>query len=58
MNKVSLLKAKEILIKNLDKAKIDKADKTELLLNLWLFLDEENYENNVDILKRYGKRRK
>lgn len=58
MNKESLLKVKEILIKNLDKAKIDKADKTELLLNLWLFLDEENYENNVDVLKRYGKRRK
>jgi len=55
MDKESLKKAREIILEGLDKSKINKIDKTELIMNLWLLLEEENYEHDIDILKRYGK---
>ena len=55
MDKESLIKARELIIKVLDDSKIKKQDKAELIMNLWLLLDEENYEHDIDVLRRYGK---
>lgn len=55
MDKESLQLARKILIEGLDKSKINKQDKAELIMNLWILLDEENYEHDIDVLKRYGK---
>lgn len=55
MKKESLIKAKELLIKTLDNSNIDKQDKAELIMNLWLLLDEDNYEHDIEVLRRYSK---
>lgn len=54
MNKESLKLAREIIIKYLDKSTINQQDKAELMLNLWILLDENNYEHDTKILKIYG----
>ena len=56
MNKESLDKIKDKFIDIIENTNIDNADKLELLMNIWLFL--ENYEENIKILQQYGKRRK
>ena len=53
MDKESLIKARELIFKTLDNSKIKKQDKAELIMNLWLLLDEENYD--IDVLRRYSK---
>ena len=59
MDKESLFKAREIIIDALDKANINKVDKTELMINLWLLLDESEYDNSIKILqKNINNRRK
>ena len=55
MDKESLIKARELIIKVLDDSKIKKQDKAELIMNLWLLLDIDNYEHDIDVLKRYSK---
>ena len=55
MDKESLIKARELIIKVLDDSKIKRQDKAELIMNLWLLLDEENYEHDIDVLRRYSK---
>ena len=55
MDKESLKKARELIIKTLDDSNIDKQDKAELIMNLWLLLDEDNYEHDIDVLRRYSK---
>lgn len=55
MDKESLKKAREIIIKGLDQSKINQQDRAELLINLWNLLEDENYEHDIDVLKRYGK---
>lgn len=55
MDKESLIKARELIIKVLDDSKIKKQDKAELIMNLWLLLDEDNYEHDIDVLRRYSK---
>ena len=57
MDKESLKKAREILVKGLDNAKMNQQDKAELLLNLWLLLDEDTYEHNIDVLRRSQKKK-
>lgn len=57
MDKESLKKAREILVKGLDNAKMNQQDKAELLLNLWLLLDEDTYEHNIDVLRRNQKKK-
>ncbi len=57
MNKESLIKARNLLIGDLSKLKINDADKAELLMNLWLFLSEEHYDNNIKTLRKYGGRK-
>lgn len=55
MDKESLIKARELILKTLDNSEIKKQDKAELIMNLWLLLDEENYEHDIDVLRRYSK---
>lgn len=55
MDKESLKIARKILVDGLDKAKINKEDKAELLMNLWILLEDDNYEHDIDVLRRYGK---
>ena len=48
----SLRKAKAEIMRVLNKLDIDKEDKIELMLNLFILLDENNYENDIKKLKR------
>ena len=57
MNKESLDKVRSKLAEIIKNEKIDKADKMELILNLWWFLDSELYEDNIKTLIKYGKKR-
>lgn len=53
MKNTSLEKATEIIIEALDKSnKIDNIDKTELMLNIKLFLKENEYRENVKVLSK------
>lgn len=51
MNKESLTKAKETIIKALGNSNIDLLDKLELIINLNILLDKDNYEEDIKILK-------
>ena len=55
MDKESLKTARKILLEGLDRAKMNPQDRAELLINLWNLLEDENYEHDIDVLKRYGK---
>jgi hypothetical protein len=55
MDKESLKIARKILLEGLDRAKMNPQDRAELLINLWNLLEDENYEHDIDVLKRYGK---
>lgn len=55
MDKESLIKARELIIKVLDDSKIKRQDKAELIMNLWLLLDEDNYEHDINVLRKYSK---
>lgn len=53
MKNSSLNEATEIIIEALDKSnKIDNIDKTELMLNIKLFLKENEYRENVKVLSK------
>lgn len=56
MNKESLDKMREEILKIKENKHINEIDKMELLLNIDLFLTY--YEDNIKILQKYGKRRK
>lgn len=56
MNKESLSKAKEIIIKALIESDIEIIDKLELALNTNLFLNEEKYGNNIKVLRKANNR--
>lgn len=60
MKNTSLEKATEIIIEALDETnEIDNMDKTELMLNIKLFLKENEYRENIKILlKRRNKWKK
>ena len=58
MDKESLLKAKQLIIEALDKGDITQQDKLELMLNLMLLLDEENYDHDIQVLQLYGSNKK
>lgn len=51
MNKESLLKVREFIL-NIDNIDIPAQDKLEIINNLWLYLDPENYEKHTKILIR------
>lgn len=53
MKNSSLEEATNIIMKALDKSnKIDNIDKTELMLNIKLFLKENEYRENIKILSK------
>lgn len=56
MKKESLEEIRRLLIPVISNADIDAMDKTELLINLYHFLDIKNYEESINILikKRNG----
>lgn len=56
MNKESIKKIKEEIFKIKENKNINEIDKIELLMNIDLFLTY--YEDNIEILNEYGKRRK
>ena len=51
MNKESLEIAKDEIIKVLERTDIDNADKLELIVNIYHFLDSNKYESNIKTLK-------
>ena len=51
MNKESLIKAREIIIKVLDGSDILTVDKLELIINLNTLLEPENYEEDMQVLR-------
>lgn len=57
MNKESLIKVRNMIIEGLNKVNINNNDKAELMMNLWLFLSEEHYDNNIKVLRKYGKKK-
>lgn len=57
MNKESLELVKSKLVDVLEESNIDSVDKMELILNIWLFLEPELYDNNIEVLSKYGKKR-
>lgn len=52
MNKESLIKAREIIVGALTKSDIDLVDKLELAINLNMLLSENNYDNDIKILRK------
>ena len=58
MNKESLIKARDLIIEALEKSEITQRDKVELMLNLMILLDEENYEEDIQTLQLTDRRRK
>jgi hypothetical protein len=56
MDKESLIKAKEIIIKALLSSDIELIDKIEIALNTNLFLNEEKYESNIKGLRKENNR--
>lgn len=59
MNKESLAKARAIIIGGLNKdTKIDPQDKAELMINLWLLLEDDKYDNNIQALRRNDQKQK
>lgn len=58
MNKDSLIKASEELMRALKNVEIDNVDKLELMINLNILLDENNYENHIKVLRKDCKNRR
>lgn len=52
MKKESLIKVRNMIINGLNDLDIDLSDKAELMMNLWLFLSEEYYDNNIKVLRK------
>lgn len=58
MNKESLIKAREMVLRVINGLEILDYDKIELLINLNTYLNPENYEDDTKVLmKEYFKRR-
>lgn len=51
MDKESLLKTREFLL-NINNIDMSAQDKLEIINNLWLYLDPDNYEKHTKILIR------
>lgn len=52
MNKESLIKARNKILDTLESLDIEYLDKAELCLNLYKFLDENMYQNNINKLNQ------
>lgn len=58
MKDESLIKAKELLTDIIGSSDIDEVDKLELLINLYAFLSNKSYENNINTLRKELESRK
>ena len=56
MDKESLIKAKEILINSIGNSKIKPEDRAELLMNIFLLLND--YDNSIKSLQSYQYKKK
>lgn len=52
MNKESLIKAKNIIVNAIFSSNINAQDKTELMINLAHFLNENTYDKQIKILRK------
>ena len=52
MTKESLERARELIIFGLKDSTIDIIDCTELMTNLWLYLNPTEYDNNNKVLQK------
>lgn len=52
MDKESLIKAKEILIKTIGNSNINRIDKAELLINIFNLLS--NYDESIKVLQKHN----
>lgn len=55
MNKESLIIARNVIIKALKETKMCEVDRVELMLNINAFLKEEEYNENIKILRKKNK---
>lgn len=51
MDKESLIKARELIIKTFQEADIEAIDRLELIINVASFLEPESYDENIKVLK-------
>lgn len=58
MNKEFLIKIREKIIDLIEKDETDTIDKFELMLNLYEYLNPENYENDTQVLIKESEKRK
>lgn len=58
MNKESLRRVRIIINEAISKSDIDLADKIELMLNIYSFLDNKDYSDNVKTLAKRNMKRK
>lgn len=52
MNKNSLIKARELIVNLLINSKINGSDKAQLIMDIIMFLNEENYDKNVKTIRK------
>lgn len=52
MNKNSLEKARELIVNLLMNSKINGSDKAQLIMDIVMFLNEENYDKNVKAIRK------
>ena len=52
MNKNSLIKARELIVNLLMNSKINGSDKAQLIMDLIMFLNEENYDKNIKAIRK------
>lgn len=55
MDKSSLEKAFELIMDSINKSDIKAQDKIELLINLKLFLEPQEYKDNISVLRKNQK---
>lgn len=58
MNKEFLLQIREKIIDLIEKDETDTIDKFELMLNLYEYLNPENYENDTQVLIKESEKRR
>lgn len=52
MNKNSLIKTRELIVNLLMNSKINGSDKAQLIMDIVMFLNEENYDKNVKAIRK------
>lgn len=58
MNKEFLIQIREKIIDLIEKDETDTIDKFELMLNLYEYLNPENYENDTQVLIKESEKRR